>query len=118
MADPAIAAIVDDRVFWNDRPEKSALPALVLLLIRQERPRNNDGFDSYRRSYVQLSAYSEDQAEAVALREAAIAGVAEREVHDGVQFLEALDVEVRGRVANTNSAAIHQEVVDVVISHT
>lgn len=118
IADQGVGAIVSDSVFWNERPEGSDYPAVVLLLIRQERPRTNDGFDRYRRSFVQFSCFAEDQSVAVALREAVVAAMAERCQHGGVEFLEALEVEVRGRVANTNSTAIHQEVVDVVIFHT
>ena len=116
--DAGVSAIAGSRVYWNARPEKSDLPALVLLLVNQERAQHFGGFMSSIRSLVQFTAMAEDQADAVALREAVIAAIAPEAEQDGIKFQAAQNIEIRGRIRNTNSALINQEIINAVIFHT
>lgn len=75
LADPAVAAIVGERIEWDDLAPDTALPALTLQVISDPEPQNNDGFDPFRPSRVQLNALAGTKALAIALSKAAVDAV-------------------------------------------
>lgn len=64
-----IAALVVDRVEWDDLSPDSALPAIMLQVISDPRPQNHDGFDPFRGTRVQINCEASTASEADALLE-------------------------------------------------
>lgn len=73
LADPGIAALVGDRVEWDDLAPDSPLPAITLQTISDPRPQNHDGFDPFRGTRVQVNCLARTAIEADALLELVIA---------------------------------------------
>lgn len=72
MADPAVAAIVGERIEWDDLAPDTPLPAITLQIITDAQPQNNDGFDTFWPTRVQLNALAKKKSDAIALRKAAV----------------------------------------------
>lgn len=72
LDDPAVAALVGQRIEWDDLAPDTPLPAITLQVISDPQPQNNDGFDTFWPSRIQLNALAKKKADAVALRKAAV----------------------------------------------
>lgn len=72
LADADIAALVGDRVEWDDLAADSPLPAIMLQVISDPRPQNHDGFDPFRGTRVQINCEARTASEADALLELVI----------------------------------------------
>ena len=86
IAAPRIRELVDDRVHWKVRPQRGALPALVLIMIYDPRPQHLDGFQSLRPTRVQVDCYGRTYDEARELREAVIPILAAKAVEGDTRF--------------------------------
>lgn len=87
LADPDIAALVGDRVEWDDLAPDSALPAITLQTISDPRPQTHDGFDSFRGTRVQVNCLARTATEADALLELVIHALAGPAFVAGTSFL-------------------------------
>lgn len=81
-----VTAIAGARVYWDERPQASALPALVLQVISDPRPQHLQGFNSLRATRVQVDALAATRASARALIEAAIAALVPEAIVGGITF--------------------------------
>ena len=71
--DAAVAAIVGARVYWDIRPQDSALPALVLRLVNGARDASFGGAMGTQGNQVQFDCMAASKSVSMALRNAAIA---------------------------------------------
>lgn len=88
LGDAAVAALVDDRVEWDDLAPDSALPAIMLQLINDGRTQTNDGIDAFTGDRVQVNCIARTKSVASALSTAAIGVIVPAGEQDGVTFLE------------------------------
>lgn len=86
-ADPDVAEMVGANVEWDDLAPDAPLPAITLQTITDARPDTHDGFDEFRPTRVQLNALARTKAEAVAVRDAAIAALIGPAYAEGAEFL-------------------------------
>lgn len=70
--DAGVSALVGSRIYWGDRPQGSALPAIVLNLISDGRGYLMDGADATQQYRVQIDAFGASYASMDALRNAII----------------------------------------------
>jgi len=117
MGDVALAALVGTRIDWTVRPERSALPAVVLQLISDPRPQHMQGFQSYRETRVQVDVFALTRASVVAIREAVIAAVTPAETISGTNFLRAFVDNVIDRGTNSDTGFVHSDLIDFRIWH-
>ncbi len=90
IAAGAVAAIAGQRVYWVDRPQSSALPALVLQTISGNRLQHMKGFNDLRDTRVQIAALATSYAQAKALIEAAIDALVPAHAANGIIFNRAM----------------------------
>ena len=117
LADGAVAALVAQRVDWDEREQRAPMPAVVLQLISDPRPQNMDGFDPIRPSRVRINCLSKDKAESAALREAVIAALVGEGTFDGIWFDRATVDAVRPLGERTDTGFVHREAVDIIFWH-
>jgi hypothetical protein len=58
LADAALAAAVGARIDWNVRPDKEALPAVILQTVSDPRPDHFGGEQDFRQTRVQVDCWS------------------------------------------------------------
>jgi hypothetical protein len=80
------SGLASGRVYWGLRPQKTALPALVLNAIGGSVDALLDGETDRRRSTVQADAYGLTHRDAWLLIETTLAAVAAPFTRDGVRF--------------------------------
>ena len=88
MNDADVYALTGRNIEWDDRAPDAPLPAIVLQTITDARPQNNDGFDPFWPTRVQVNCLARDKKTAVRLREAAIAVLVPAGEQGGVTFLQ------------------------------
>ena len=84
--DPSVAALVGTRVTWMTRPQASALPAVTMQTINDERPQHLKGFDDARGTRVQIDCWGDSYGQTVALAEAVIAATVSPGTIEGIRF--------------------------------
>jgi len=95
--DAALAALQADRVYWNTRPQGSALPATVLSIVSDPEPQTYADVQPMRRTLVQADLVARSAIELAQMEEAfcnAIRGTAQV---DGVKFRRAFIRDRRDR---------------------
>ena len=132
LADADVLALVgrhpDDQapsIDWTLRREGAPLSALVLQIISDARPQNNDGFDAVWPSRVQLGVLAADRAGVIALREAAICALVpagEYAAGSGgatqwVWFERARVDLIRDDGGKTTPSFVHRDTVDFIFWH-
>lgn len=117
LASPAIAALVEDRVEWDELAPDSALPAITLQTIFDERPQNNDDFDGFWPTRVQLNCLARRKTEAIALREAAIAALVPAGEQGGTSFLRSFVDGGGSDAVRTPTGRLVRERTDLTIWH-
>lgn len=97
---PAVAALVESRVFRDDRPEGTGLPALLIFLISDPRPTTFAGPIGQRRSRVQIDCLGRSSGEADDVAETAIREMQRADVIiGGIRFGPSFVVNVRSSVS-------------------
>jgi hypothetical protein len=94
LAAPAVTAIVGTRVYWEDRPQNSALPAITLSLPVDIRDQHLGGFQSVRDVTLQVDCWCRSYAEKKGLKEAVIATLFPAQISNGVRFQWATSIDV------------------------
>jgi hypothetical protein len=118
---PLIAETVGERVSWDLRIERE--PAITMQIISDPRPQHFKGFQPLRPTSVQIDVWSDDPAEAAALREALIAGLVVPAEIGRIRFQRATIQSVRGG-GQSNTAGqqnfrdqIARESIDILFLH-
>lgn len=115
--DAPVAAVVGTRVYWVNRPQASALPAIRLQTISDVRSENLSGYDRARVTRVQADCFAMTYGAARQLAEKVIAAVAEPETAGGVQFGRGRAEGPRDLGEDTSSGFIHRASVDLLLEH-
>jgi len=89
LANPAVAALVGQRIYWIERPQESQLEAITLQHVTDERRTNYSDFDGMQPGYVQADVWASSYAKGKAIKEAAIAALAPAGEQDGIRFTRA-----------------------------
>lgn len=113
----AAAPAVGARVFWGIRPQDSALPALVLTTVADNRSQHMKDFDTFWDTRVQVDCYAATYAESVALREAVIAGVVPEATEGSTRFLRSFVNDAMSRGGDTTNGYVHRQMIDLTIWH-
>lgn len=118
VSDPAVAALVAGRVYIGQRPQATALPAIVLVVVSDDRPallRSED----YPPGRVQVDCFAPDSKKSWDLAEAALAAVTPAMVWQGHQFARAsLDLGMRDLSEVAGSATVFRVTFDAIFYHS
>ena len=118
MADAAVAALVGTRVYWEDRPQEDALPAITLQVIPSKRVQHMTGFQRLQLTRVQMDVWAESYESKKAVAEAAIAAVTPRATVGGVRFDRAIIDRDGDLPARAGETSIRRRSIDLGIWHS
>lgn len=104
-------AAVGGRVYWDERPQGSALPALTLSIVNDRRPENLKGFD-VPETLVQVDVWAANFADKRSIREAVIAVLSPPATVGGIEFMRATEINSRGLNERTETAFIFRDAID------
>lgn len=103
------------RVYWVDRPQASALPAVTLQIISDLRPQHLKGFNPLRDTRVQFDCWGSSYSEVTALKEAVLAAVVPENTSNGIRFDRAIIDGERDLGERTETQFIHRASFDLVV---
>lgn len=105
------------RVFWVDRPQTSALPAITLQTVVEDRPQTMEGFDGLDVSTVQMDVWGTSYGQVQELKEAALAAVIGESNADGIIFSRAFVDSIRDLGERIETQFIHRASIDLIFHH-
>lgn len=112
-----IIGLAGGRVYFDDRPQTSAMPAIVLVIIDDARPQTLKAFD-LAPSRVQIDAYAATSKDAWDLAEAALSAVVPGGSFNGHNFSRA-DVAMgpRSLAERSGTTTIFRVSMDLIFHH-
>lgn len=115
LAAAPVTSLVAQRVYWVDRPQAAALPAVTLQTISDERPQHLKGFQALRSTRVQLDVWGDTYSQCRAIAEAAIAALVPEHRGNGIRFDRALVDGPRDLGEQTDTKFIHRTSIDLIV---
>lgn len=120
---PAARALVGTRVDWDRRPGP-VLPAYTLNIITDQRPQHMKGFQRVRPTRVQLDCWGGSPADAIELRDIALAVLTPPTKVQGVTFQRAMVPSVRPGFDGDGTASdgqprgeTYRQIIDFIFNH-
>lgn len=113
-----VAALVGTRIYWVDRPQASALPAITLQTITEERPQHMQGFMGLDVSTVQIDVWGTSYGQVQQVKEAALAAVVPENTSNGIKFMRAFIDFIRDLGERVETQFIHRSSIDLIVYHT
>lgn len=111
--DATVAGLVGSRVYWRKRPQGSAYPAIVLTPWYGTRDKHYGAVMGTQRRIVQVSVFADNDTEAFSIRDAAILALEEPATVGGIDF-QGGTAELRpGRVDDSGTTIVAQEIFDI-----
>lgn len=108
----AVTAIVAQRIYWVDRPQLAALPAVTLQIIVENREQDMVGFQSRQFVVVQVDIWAASYAQGKALKEAVIVALTPEVTSDGIKFGTATNIQARDLSERTETQFIYRPSLD------
>jgi hypothetical protein len=118
IAAASVTALVAQRVYWVDRPQASALPAITLQTISEARPQHLKGFDGLSASRVQIDCWAPSHIGSTQLADAVIAAVVPENTANGIHFDRAFIDSIRDLGERVETQFIHRASIDLIFHHT
>lgn len=118
LADADVAAQVGSRISWVERPQATALPAIVLQTITDEHPQHMAGFQHFRSARVQIDVWATGHKTAFDIAESVIAALAPRATEDGVRFDRAFVDGRREGGEDVSGKFVHRTSIDLIVWHS
>lgn len=112
-----VMALASQRIYWVDRPQTSALPAITLQTVSENRPQHMKGFDGLAVSRVQMDVWGRNYAEVQQLKEAALAAVVSESTSNGIRFARAFIDSIRDLGERVETQFIHRASIDLIVHH-
>jgi hypothetical protein len=117
LADATVATAVGTRVTWVDRPQASALPAIVLQTISDPRPAHMKDYDGARMTRVQMDIFASKYSTALSLARAAIAALKDPATVSGKKFGGTFVDGQRDLSEDVGGTLVHRQSVDLLVWH-
>ena len=113
----AVTDLVGTRIYWVERPQSSALPAITLQTVDDRMPQHMKGFDGLDVARVQVDVWGRTYAEVRPIVRAAIDALAPANTSNGVRFERAFVDGVRDLGEQTETVFVHRTAVDLIVHH-
>ena len=112
-----LTGLAGGRVYWGERPQSSALPAIVLVAAGGERTQHLKGMN-LAADRVQVDAFGSTHQEASALAEAALAALLPGGTFNGHVFQRAdIALPPRGQVERVSNVSVFRASMDLIFHH-
>lgn len=117
LEDATVSAAVGTRVTWVDRPQASALPAIVLQTVSDPRPAHLKDYDGARMTRVQMDVFATRYATALSIARAAIAALKAPANVSGKMFGGTFVDGQRDLAEDVGGTLVHRQSVDLMVWH-
>jgi hypothetical protein len=107
-----VTSVVGQRIYWVERPQATALPAITLQIIDDPREQTMGGFQSRLFCTVQADVWALTYAAAKAGKEAVIAALAPKVTANGIKFGDATNIAARDLSERTETQFIYRASID------
>lgn len=111
LAAAPVTALVGQRIYWEDRPQASALPAITLNYVIDARDQNMGGFQQVQRRLIQVDVWATSFATKKAMKEAVIATLEPAVTSNGINFRPAVEVDAIPQNERTETQFIYRDAV-------
>lgn len=118
LAAPAVIAQVGQRVYWVDRPQSSALPAITLQTVSELRPQHMGGFDGLSDVRVQVDIWAATYADTKAIAEDVIAALIPAHTANGIRFERSFLEMMRDLGERLETQFVHRTSIDFLIHYS
>jgi hypothetical protein len=125
LAAAPVTALVGQRVYWVERPQKSALPAITLLTVSDGREQHLKGFDGLQSARVQIDVWAENRpgehhgySKVREVTEAVIAALVPAAEQGSIQFSRSFVDSLRDLSERTETQTIFRSSMDLIVHHT
>lgn len=118
LAASPVTALVAQRIYWVDRPQAAALPAITLQSISEDRPQHFAGFDGLDVNRCQVDVWAASYAQVQQVKEAVIAALVPESTANGIHFARSFLDSIRDLGERTETMFIHRASIDLMIHHT
>lgn len=108
-----ITSLAGGRIYWVERPQTAALPAVTLQVISDPRPQHLKGFEAVRRTDVQIDCWADTHLAASTLMEAVLAAVIPEVTANGIRFDRAMVDSAGDNVERSGDKSVFRERVDI-----
>jgi len=106
--------LASGRVYWVDRPQTAALPAVTLQTVSDARPQHLKGFNELRPTRVQIDTWGDTYAAAKTLMEQVIAAAVPENTSNGIRFDRAIVDNVQDLGERVADKFIHRQSADLI----
>lgn len=113
IAAAPVNALVDSRVYWEERPQATALPAITLTLVVDDREQHMTGFQELKRALVQIDVWAASFASKKAIKEAVIAALAPANSANGIAFRRATNIRSRPANERLETQLVYREIIEM-----
>lgn len=118
LAAAPVTALVGQRVYWEDRPQTAALPAITLHVISDERDQHLGGFQTVKDALLQVDVWAASFASKKAIKEAVIAALAPAQTGSGIRFQAATNITARPANERTETQYIFRDIIELRIHYS
>lgn len=112
-----VVALVAQRIYWVDRPQLSALPAITLQTISELRDHHFSGLDGLDMSRVQIDVWSLTYVGAQQIKEAVLAVLLLENTSNGIYFARSFIDTIRDLGERVETQFIHRASIDLITHH-
>lgn len=114
----AVTNLVAQRIYWVDRPQSSALPAITLTPINDSRDQHMGGFQSRQFFEVQIDVWALSYGSGKAIKEAVISALTPEVTTNGIKFGTATNIRSSDRSERTETQFIHRPMIEMRFNYT
>lgn len=118
LAAGAVTALVSTRIYWEDRPQSAALPAIVLSLIVDDRDQHLGGFQTVRDALLQVDVLATSFASKKAIKEAVITALAPAQTGNGIRFQGATQITARPQNERTETQYVFRDIIEMKLHYS
>ena len=118
LAAAPVTALVGQKIYWEERPQAAALPAITLNLVVDRRPQHMGGFQSVRDGDLQVDVWATKFSDKKAIKEAVIAALAPAYPGNGIRFQAATSVDAFAQNERTETQYIYHEIVRMTLHYS
>lgn len=106
-----VTALAAQRIYWEERPQGSALPAITLTLASDPRDQHMGGFQTVRDAELQVDVWGTSFAQKKALKEAVIAALEPPLTSNGIRFQPATGIIATPRNERLETQMIYRDLI-------
>lgn len=117
LAVPSVTTIVGQRIYWESRPQGSALPAIVLDMVTDLREQTFGGFQSLLTAHIQVMVAALSFADKKRLKDAVIAALAPQSAANGIWFDPATDISTSPRNEQIATEYVYADAIDLTVHY-